>query len=420
MTDSGNNPFIKLVATCDTCGLPIRQKSSARDPLSQSKAQIISPSKKNQENDICKDCGQSKSEVEARIKAEQAQRKDLEETLAPGSSDYEGTTPLDERLTREKEERIDDIKDIAAWLAKELPGRYHFKKQRSNAREYTALLVYDEKLEKDFLLKIFKTPTQDNDYDSSDLAQAELLSGLNNPHLLPIYESGFTIGGRLYILMEDPGEITFDSIIKEEGFLDLDIALELFSQACEALHCLHELNIAHGNIRPRSFAVQKVSKDVFITKVTNYSITKFSEDNLDQPTKIGRNYTTIDAFYMSPEELKQFDSDPNSEIYSLGCVIFHAITGKPVFRARNLKEAVNQHTDESKARFRRQYEIPDDVQSVILKMLEKLPENRYPNLNKVRMDVLQLQSGKKPRKLGENIWDKIVSSIVDNQNKKRF
>ena len=380
MSDSEKDPQIKIVATCDKCGLPTNRLSSGQ-------------------GEICSECGLSKEigSEEEKSESESAQKNDYLEESSP--------------------KKKAKLEKTALWLEEELPGRYNLKSIIYKCSDYVALKVFDPLLKKDFLLKVFKNPT-DGGLDSSDLALAELLSGLDHPHILPVYESGLTSGDRLFLLMEYPGETTLETVIKEDGFLDMPVALELFAQAADALHTFHQLNIPHGAMRPRSFTVQEISKGVVIAKLTNYSITRISEDNLDQPTKIGRNYTCIDAFYMSPEECNSLDSDLHSEIYSFGCVMFHSITGKPVFRARNLKEAVKQHTDDSKARFRRQYEIPENIQEVVLRMLDKDPDSRYPDFEKVLKDILVLQSGQKPK--SESFFQKIISKVKDEKKKKRF
>ena len=403
MSENEKDPYIKIVATCDTCGLLTNRLSSNTD-------------------DLCPDCGLSRSEKRT------SSDHDPQPHKAPPTND----TPEDPSTNEEKEKEAEDsgafinlaspkkrerVEKTTLWLEKELPGRYQLKEILYKCADYVALKVFDPHLKKAFLLKVFKNPT-DGGIESSDLALAELLAGLNHPHILPLYETGLTAGERLYLLMEDPGEKNLESVIKEDGFLDLPVGLELFIQAAEALHCFHQLNVSHGAIRPRSFIVQEETKDICIAKLTNYSITRFAEDNLEQPTKIGRNYTCIDAFYMSPEECNSLDSDLCSEIYSFGCVMFHAITGKPVFRARNLKEAIRQHIDETSARFRRQYEIPEDVQAVILKMLSKDRDSRYPSFEAVRKDLYALQSGRKPKE--ETFWDKIISKVKEEKNKRRF
>lgn len=385
MSDNEKDPQIKIVATCDKCGLPTNRLSSG-------------------EGEVCSECGLSKDDG-------------ITSEKSSSVSNPEAETTDNQFIDVKDSKRKSKLDKTAQWLEEELPGRYNLKSIIFKCSDYVALKVFDPLLKKDFLLKIFKNPTEGG-LESSDLALAELLSGLDHPHILPVYESGLTSGARLFLLMEYPGETTLESVIKEDGFLDMPVALEIFAQTADALHTFHQLNIPHGAMRPRSITVQEISKGVVIAKLTNYSITKITEDNLDQPTKIGRNYTCIDAFYMSPEECNSLDSDLHSEIYSFGCVMFHAMTGKPVFRARNLKEAVKQHTDDTKARFRRQYEIPENIQEVVLKMLDKDPETRYPDFEKVLKDILVLQSGQKPK--GDNFWEKIISVVKNEQKKKRF
>lgn len=364
MSEADGTPDIRLVATCDHCGQPMPESGDS------AQSQTVSFSTQGMSSDICPKCGQQKEE------------------------------------------------NIQEWLDREMPRRHEIVSVYFQCADYLVVKVKDDSLKRNLMLKVFKKSTVDEPEGSTELAEAELLASINHPHMLTVYDTGFTREGRLYILMEDPGERTLEYVIQKEGFLDLEVALNLFQQYSEALHSLHELSIVHGAIRPRSFSVIELEEGVILGKLTNCGITRCSEDDLKLPTKIGRNYTCLDAFYMSPEECNSLPQDLNGEIYSLGCVFFHSITGKPVFRARDLKEAVKQHTDGSAARFRRQYEIKEDVQKVILKMLEKEPEKRYPSVKEVEHAIAELLGERKTS--GNSIWQKIVARVRREQNKNRF
>ena len=393
MSEDHGNPEIRIVATCDHCGLAVPENTE------QNTAQGLS-------SETCPECGQStKNETEE--ENDSGKRYTTEQNPIADTSFIENA---DTGRTREE--------SIQEWLDRELPQHYELDSVYFQCAEYLVVRVREKSLNRDLLLKVAKKPTAEEPEGSTELAEAELLASLHHPHLLTVYDTGFTREGRLYILMEDPGTKTLESVIQEEGFLDLDVALNLFRQYSDAIHSLHELSIVHGAVRPRSFSIIDLDDGVFLGKLTNCGITRCSEDNLKMPTKIGRNYTCIDAFYMSPEECNSLPQDMAGEIYSLGCVFFHSITGKPVFRARDLKEAVKQHMDESRARFRRQYEIKEDVQAVILKMLEKDAENRYKSVKEVEQAISVLLGEK--RTDSNSIWQKIVARVIKGQNKNRF
>lgn len=390
-SDSEPNPDVRIVATCDLCAMPIG---------SMSREQAADNSESGGER--CPECGQSK---DSRNKANR------------GSRSQETPELIDPSVISTEAGREESVQE---WLDRELPQHYEVEDILFHCNDYIAVYVKDDELGKRFLLKVEKRATAKEPIGSTKIAEAEMLASLNHPHLLTVYDTGFTKEGRLYLLMEPPGRRHLEHVIQEEGFLDLPVALSLFEQYCEAVQALHELSLTHGAIRPRSFMIMESEQkagDIPIGKLTNYGITRYCEDNIKQPTKVGRNYTCIDAFYWSPEECNQLPTDQKAEVYSFGCVLFHSITGKPVYRARDLKEAVKQHTDDTRARFRRQYEIPDDVQSVVLKMLEKDPSKRYSDLKEVAQALGELATGKKNQRI--NIWQKILKRVKD-ENRKRF
>lgn len=405
-SDSDPTPDVRIVATCDLCGMPAA-------PMSREKTEDDSETNE----DRCPECGQSKN------------RRSNSSGSSRGSDSSDNRASRDNSGSQGTPELIDPSvisteagreESVQEWLDRELPQHYEVEDILFHCNDYIAVYVKDAELEKRFLLKVEKRPTAGEPVGSTKIAEAELVASLNHPHLLTVYDTGFTKEGRLYLLMEPPGRRHLEHVIQEEGFLDLPVALALFEQYCEAAQALHELSLTHGAIRPRSFMIMEsdqTADGIPIGKLTNYGITRYCEDNIKQPTKVGRNYTCIDAFYWSPEECNQLPPDQKAEIYSFGCVLFHSITGKPVFRARDLKEAVKQHTDDTRARFRRQYEIPDDVQKVVLRLLEKEPSKRYSDLKEVSLALSELATGKKIERI--NIWQKILKRVKE-ENRKRF
>lgn len=270
-----------------------------------------------------------------------------------------------------------------------------------------AFIVFDTKLQAKLLLRFTTVGVARMTGGLPIETVSQLLVQQNHAHLTTVYDCQ-TFNGKNCLVLDAPADKNLETIIQTEGFLDLPRAIDIFIQVCEALEELHKANILHGFLRPCSIGILQQEK-VDVAKVTNFSITNVCSNNLEKPLKIKRNYTCNDIFYMSPEEIEGGLPSVAADIYSLGCLIFHSITGKPVYRAKTLADVKRQHSELKSARFSDRYDIPPDVQSVVLRMLEPVPSNRYKSVRAIRKDLERLRDKKPP--ILEDKWKSFMALL---------
>lgn len=382
MDSSNNTPSIKLVATCQRCGLPIATSTES----SGSKQQLCA-------------------------KCREAQSLDEEDDEADGPP-----IVIKTNLTRndhvEESDRVSVSNNIAEINQKpqpitdpDVPNHYDILEAFTECQHGKGFLVHDKTLDTKLTIRFVTIGVARLTGGLPIETVAQLLMQHTHPHLATVYDWRTDLKTNCMIL-DAPTARSIETIIKTEGFLDLPRAIDIFIQVCEGLEELHRVNVVHGHIRPRSLGIVETNK-VDTAKVTNFSITNVLANNLEQPLKISRNYTCNDVFYMSPEELRGEPPSVPADIYSLGCVIFHAITGKPVYRARTVQEVKDQHLDPTPARFRRRYEIPPNVEAVVLHMIETDPLKRYKDAKSIRRDLERLRDNKEP--ILEDKWKRFLS-----------
>lgn len=290
----------------------------------------------------------------------------------------------------------------------DVPVEYEIIAKFADCKNGRAYRVRDKSLGKELIIRFFTAGVARSTGGLPIESVARLLVAQNHPNLQTVYDWLPERGTNCLILDTVP-EITVESVIKNEGFFDLGRAIDIFIEVCEGIEELHKQGMIHGFIRPRTIGISVSDTGVDTAKVTNFSITNAYSNVLDQPLKIGRNYTCHDSFYMSPEEIDGKVVDQASDVYSLGCVLFHAITGKPVYRGKEVRDVLEQHLGSAPARFRKRYEIPENVESVVLHMLEKEPLARYKSIRSVRVDLQRIRDKKQP--IIENIWRKFFGML---------
>lgn len=390
MDNSDNSPSIKLVATCQRCGSPIGASAD-----SGGSKQVCSKCRDAQKLDEEDD---EADEAPFILKTNVTGNKTSDESKETSDN----TIPADSTPKSEPSRTSEPIKDA------DVPDHYEILELFSECQHGKGFLVHDKMLDTKLTLRFVTIGVARSTGGLPIETVAQLLMQQTHPHLATVYDWRTDLKTNCMII-DPPTARSVETIIKSEGFLDLPRAIDIFIQVCEGLEELHKVHVVHGHIRPRTLGIVESKNGIDTAKVTNFSITNVFANNIEQPLKISRNYTCNDAFYMSPEELRGEPPSIPADIYSLGCVMFHAITGKPVYRARTVQEVNDQHLDPTPARFRRRYEIPPHVEAVVLHMIETDPIKRYKDAKSIRRDLERIRDNKEP--ILEDKWKRFLSYL---------
>jgi serine/threonine protein kinase len=208
--------------------------------------------------------------------------------------------------------------------------------------------------------------TQDQVFVQQFLTEARSAGRLNHPNLIRVHEVGKS-GEFYYYSMEYVEGSTLNEIMDEfeGGRLDFKRAVNLFSQIAAALDHGFRLGITHRAIRPQSIMITEGDQ----AKLEGLGLTKEEHTKFLQ----GEN-----AHYVAPEQIQGAASDTRTDIYSLGCCFFHALTGDAPFDGENPKEVLNarllSEPPNPKAVNTR---LPDDLCAVVRKMMARDPAHRY-------------------------------------------
>ncbi len=396
MDNSNNSPSIKLVATCQRCGVPISALSDDEDFSKEALCQKCREARAMDEED-------DRLEDEAPFILKTGRAHDTSVTKNSSAESTAQTEPETAFSTRDPQSLARE-----PIVDPDVPAHYDILEVFSECQHGKSYLVHDRNLNAKFILRFATIGVARLTGGLPIESVAQLLVQQTHPHLSTVYDWRTDLNMNCMIL-EAPTRRNIETIIKTEGFLDLPRAIDIFIQVCEGLEELHRVNVVHGHIRPRTIGIVESATGIDTAKVTNFSITNVLANDIEQPLKISRNYTCNDVFYMSPEELRGETPSVSSDIYSLGCVIFHAITGKPVYRARTVQEVKDQHLDPTSARFRSRYDIPPQVQTIVLHMIETDSLKRYKHVKSIRRDLERIRDNKEP--ILEDKWKIFLSYL---------
>ncbi|HEY7545568.1 MAG TPA: TonB family protein, partial [Blastocatellia bacterium] len=220
--------------------------------------------------------------------------------------------------------------------------------------------------------------------------EAEMASRINHPNAAGIYDVGEEEDGLVYITMEFVDGDPLSKIIKREGPLPLDRVVNIIRQVADALDAAHQLHIVHRDMKPDNIMVCRREGKPDWVKVVDFGIAKQARHGIGYKALTQRGVILGTPEYMSPEQLLRKPLDPRSDIYSLGLVVFKALTGKAAFegltpQARMIKKLSEPPMALSEAR--PGLKVSPQVEEVLRKALDPEPDLRYQTVLEFAADL---------------------------------
>jgi len=199
--------------------------------------------------------------------------------------------------------------------------------------------------------------------------EAEAFGRLDHPHIVHVYSVGM-VEQIPFIAMEYVEGETLACKMRREGVLDWRDALRIGAEVAEALGSAHDAQIIHRDVKPGNILLDMQGR----VRVTDFGIAKI----LNAATQLTTDGTRLGTpQYMCPERCQNQKVTPASDIYSLGVVLFQAITGRLPYDARSNVELVRQISAGEPKRLRDLVpEAPESVERLLAYMLEKSPDKR--------------------------------------------
>ncbi len=229
------------------------------------------------------------------------------------------------------------------------------------------------------------------------LREIRVAAKLQHPHILPLFESGSRDGLLYYVMPFVEGESLRDKLNREKQ-LDIGDAIRLTSEVADALHYAHTQGVVHRDIKPENIMLSGGH-----ALVADFGIAKaVSAAGGERLTQTGMAIGT--PYYMSPEQAIGEGLDGRSDQYSLACVLYELLAGQPPFTGPTPMAVLARHSLERVPSLQIvRHSIPEGVELVIMRALEKVAADRYPNmgefaeaLRSAEIDRISIRTGARP------------------------
>lgn len=262
---------------------------------------------------------------------------------------------------------------------------------------------------KEYALKTIENQTHDQAAMRRFQEEARTAFTVRHPNVISINDFGLLDDQTPFLVMELIHGETLAERLKRVGQMSVEDVTHLFMQICAGLACAHEQNVIHRDVKPSN--IMLLDDVDFGTegsiRIVDFGIAKVSSDtDTGAPHQaLTRNGEIIGSpLYMSPEQCLSQKVDQRSDIYSLGCMMFEALTGTPPFIGENALTTMMKHQTDRAPSLKEASlgtTFPSSIEKIVHKMLEKSPANRYQNVRDVMRDLASTTHGEAPKAKAE-------------------
>ncbi len=256
-------------------------------------------------------------------------------------------------------------------------------------------LARDRVLGRDVALKVLRRQyAGDSEFAERFKREARSAASLSHPNIVQVYDRGETEDGASYIAMEYVPGGTLKEKISREGPLAAPEAAALGAQVAEALGAAHDRGMVHRDIKPQN---------VLLTARGAAKVADFGIARAGSSVTISKTGSVMGtAGYMSPEQALGEPATPKSDLYSLGVVLYEALTGELPYTADNPIAVSMKHVTEP-LRPPREIDptIPEGMNALATKLMAKDPEDRYASADELSDDLWRVTRGRRPAAVGE-------------------
>jgi serine/threonine-protein kinase len=271
-------------------------------------------------------------------------------------------------------------------------GRYEIRGVLGRGGMGVVYRARDRQLDEDVALKVLRADVLRDDPALLDRFKQEikLARRITHRNVLRTHDFG-EAGGTPYISMEYLEGVTLKDLIRNRGALPLGIGLRVAKQACQGLEAAHHTGVVHRDIKPQNMLILPETGEL---KIMDFGISRVSEmKGAEAAGLTGTGMVMGTPDYMPPEQAQGKTADFRADIYSLGVVLFEVFTGRLPFDGAGAMDVVIAHIQKAPPAPRTlNPSVPAELEAVILRCLQKAPDQRYARIEDLLADLGQVSS----------------------------
>jgi tRNA A-37 threonylcarbamoyl transferase component Bud32 len=226
------------------------------------------------------------------------------------------------------------------------------------------------------------------------LQEARMASGLTHQHIVTVRDFGMDPNGLCYIVMDFVEGETLANRVNRKHHLPASEFVPILKQIADALAYAHEHELLHRDLKPSNIMLENGANGKDVAKIVDFGIAKVVSKSEDALSLTQTGETVGSPLYMSPEQCRGRVLDARSDIYSLGCLSYKALTGAPPFIGANDVDVYFRHISDEPPPMKQtnpDVDVPPELERIVMQSLRKNPDDRQQSMLELRQQLDQLQ-----------------------------
>ena len=225
-------------------------------------------------------------------------------------------------------------------------------------------------------------------------AEARAATRIGHPHIVEVLDSGTTVEGAVYFVMEFLAGQDLSAVINKEGPQPQRRAIAIGREICQALAAAHRAGIVHRDMKPENvFLIEREGHKDFV-KVLDFGIAKTLEQTTEKQGRLTQPGMAMGTpEYMAPEQAAGQPTDLRADIYSVGAILYEMLSGKVPIEGANVMEILTKKaTTEPLPVGQLRADVDRDLERLVMRMLARSPEQRPQSMDEVAGELGRLSS----------------------------
>jgi serine/threonine protein kinase len=252
-------------------------------------------------------------------------------------------------------------------------GKYYVVHEVGRGSTGTVYLSHDPFYGRDVAIKLYHATSGDDAEGRNArrmfMGEAKMVGKLQHPNIVPIFDAGEEDGRRYVVTEHVHGARTLSAYCRPGSLLPIDQVVAIMYKCAKALHYAHSRGVVHRDIKPSNILLSQ-DGDV---RIVDFGIALVADSDVSRLEGVAGS-----PAYMSPEQVQGLELDARSDLYSLGAVMYEMLCGQRPFRAGALGKLLRQVVQSEPESLRSiRPEIPEELEEVVKRALQKEPGNRF-------------------------------------------
>lgn len=248
----------------------------------------------------------------------------------------------------------------------------------------TVYLCRDRLLKKKVAVKVLNTLTSEQLVAFQ--REAKATSQFEHQNIVKVFDFGVSDGNFPYMVIEYIDGHSLDELLQQNGAIDIEEALPIFIQICDALIYAHNRNLFHRDVKPANVIIEGTASGELRAWLIDFGVGVLRQDADHQGDSAAGS-----PAYMSPDQMNGQPFDERSEVYSLGCAMFEVLTGRLPFSGQTTLEVLSMHSQQAPPRLveaNDSIEYSDVIEDIVATCLEKSPDDRYQTVGELKQALI--------------------------------